>query len=179
MPEQISHRSKPRPTASCLPCRARKVKCNRLTPCATCVARNTPQECKYAAPDTDRQAIAQAELIAGLRSRANQLRGQLGMARGLEILEIEDQQPSPESDSEQEEQYASIENEIGTGAPSRKEEDQLAELEVVYAALRWGTGATVEEVIRRIRKGDPLGGIAQGVELGMGPGLEDGVVVLD
>lgn len=101
------------------------------------------------------------------------------MARGLEILEIEDQQPSPESDSEQEEQYASIENEIGTGAPSRKKEDQLAELEVVYAALRWGTGATVEEVIRRIQRGEPLGDIAQGVELGMGPGLEDGVVVLD
>lgn len=33
MPEQISHRSKPRPTASCLPCRARKVKvCLSLFP---------------------------------------------------------------------------------------------------------------------------------------------------
>ncbi|PYH43877.1 Zn(II)2Cys6 transcription factor domain-containing protein [Aspergillus saccharolyticus JOP 1030-1] len=162
MPEATSHRSKPRPTASCLPCRARKVKCNRLTPCATCVARNTPQECKYAAPDTDRQAIAQAELIAGLRSRANQLRDQL---------------------------YAPIEWGHGrgtsaNGASKRREEDQLAELEVVYAALRWGTGATVEEVVRRIRRGEQLGDIAQGVELGMGMGMEssrlgDEVVVLD
>ncbi|RAL13467.1 uncharacterized protein BO97DRAFT_423671 [Aspergillus homomorphus CBS 101889] len=162
-------------------------KCNRLTPCATCVARSTPQECKYAAPDTDRQAIAQAELIAGLRSRANQLRDQLGMARGMEIFEIDEHRDSPESDTEHEEeqqqqrhpQYAPIENANGEGSAKRREEDQLAELEVVYAALRWGTGATVEEVVRRIRRGEHLGDIAQGVELGMGPALRDGVVVLD
>ncbi|OJJ68931.1 hypothetical protein ASPBRDRAFT_89031, partial [Aspergillus brasiliensis CBS 101740] len=69
----LPHRPKSRPTASCLPCRTRKVKCNRLQPCSTCSARNIPHDCKYAVAEEDRQAIAQAEMIAELRGEVNRL----------------------------------------------------------------------------------------------------------
>ncbi|KAE8351387.1 hypothetical protein BDV28DRAFT_137193 [Aspergillus coremiiformis] len=69
-----SHRSKPRASASCHPCRIRKVKCNRMSPCETCFTRGIQEECKYSAPNEDRQAIAQAEKITELRGKRNRLR---------------------------------------------------------------------------------------------------------
>jgi Fungal Zn(2)-Cys(6) binuclear cluster domain len=38
------------PPAACLPCRARKVKCNHLVPCSTCVERDHPEACIYKPP---------------------------------------------------------------------------------------------------------------------------------
>ncbi|KAK4140118.1 uncharacterized protein C8A04DRAFT_40204 [Dichotomopilus funicola] len=38
-----------RPPLSCEPCRARKSKCNRATPCDSCTKRNQPSACHYAA----------------------------------------------------------------------------------------------------------------------------------
>ncbi|KAF7596155.1 hypothetical protein BBP40_003054 [Aspergillus hancockii] len=72
-----SHKSKPRATASCHPCRSRKVKCNRLSPCEACITRGIQEECKYSAPNEDRQAIAQAEMITELRGKVNRLREQI------------------------------------------------------------------------------------------------------
>ncbi|KAK3292146.1 uncharacterized protein B0H64DRAFT_364827 [Chaetomium fimeti] len=38
-----------RPPLSCEPCRTRKSKCNRATPCDSCIKRNQPSSCHYAA----------------------------------------------------------------------------------------------------------------------------------
>jgi hypothetical protein len=38
------------PPAACLPCRNRKVKCNHLLPCSTCIERDHPEACVYKAP---------------------------------------------------------------------------------------------------------------------------------
>ncbi|OOF91514.1 hypothetical protein ASPCADRAFT_134066 [Aspergillus carbonarius ITEM 5010] len=143
MPDIHPQRPKSRPTASCLPCRTRKVKCNRLTPCEACVARNISHECKYAVPDEDRQAIAQAETIADLRAKVNRLRSQLvqGQQRGrvqalnLEVEVVEDQ----------------------------REEDGLADLEAVYGVLRGGSWESAQQVVTRIRAGESVGQIARGV----------------
>ncbi|KAJ5374000.1 hypothetical protein N7517_006006 [Penicillium concentricum] len=37
-----------RPPLSCEPCRTRKLKCNRLSPCDTCIKRNVQSACQYA-----------------------------------------------------------------------------------------------------------------------------------
>ncbi|KAL4806360.1 hypothetical protein BDV18DRAFT_139322, partial [Aspergillus unguis] len=74
--------SKPRPVTSCAACRVRKVKCNRLSPCNACIARNTPEECTYAATPEEREAIAASELIAELRARRNKLQSRLLAKRG-------------------------------------------------------------------------------------------------
>ena len=107
------------------------------------MARNISHECKYAVPDEDRQAIAQAETIADLRAKVNRLRSQLvqGQQRGrvqalnLEVEVVEDQ----------------------------REEDGLADLEAVYGVLRGGSWESAQQVVTRIRAGESVGQIARGV----------------
>ncbi|GFN12399.1 Zn(II)2Cys6 transcription factor domain-containing protein [Aspergillus tubingensis] len=149
MPTPIAHRPKSRPTASCLPCRTRKVKCNRLQPCETCSARNIAHECKYAVPDEDRQAIAQAEMIAELRAEVNRLQRQ-----------YHEYQESSSVD----EFYVNILEE-GSGALEELEngeeslgegDDDDDELERVYRILKDGEWERVREVVGRIRGGTTI-----------------------
>ncbi|KAH6856885.1 hypothetical protein B0I37DRAFT_318729, partial [Chaetomium sp. MPI-CAGE-AT-0009] len=46
-PRRVEKRN--RPPLSCEPCRTRKSKCNRGTPCDSCIKRNQPSSCHYAA----------------------------------------------------------------------------------------------------------------------------------
>ncbi|XRM44893.1 hypothetical protein ABZX51_007998 [Aspergillus tubingensis] len=144
MPTPIPHRPKSRPTASCLPCRTRKVKCNRLQPCETCSARNIAHECKYAVPDEDRQAIAQAEMIAELRAEVNRLQRQYHEYQ--------------ESSSVDDEFYVNILEEgsgaleeLENGEESLGEGDDEDELERLYRILKDGEWEKVREVVGRIR----------------------------
>ncbi|KAH6631503.1 hypothetical protein F5144DRAFT_511113 [Chaetomium tenue] len=47
IPKRVEKRN--RPPLSCEPCRTRKSKCNRATPCDSCLKRNQPSSCYYAA----------------------------------------------------------------------------------------------------------------------------------
>lgn len=128
------------------------MQCNRLQPCETCSARNIAHECKYAVPDEDRQAIAQAEIIAELRAEVNRLRQQMneheqdhedfmeGGGRGDVdvdglLLEGDDDDGLGEG--------------IGEGD----------ELERVYQILKDGSWERVREVVGRIRRGEDVTGI--------------------
>lgn len=44
----LRQRKKPRTRTSCYPCRTRKVKCDKASPCENCAIRGYPELCKYA-----------------------------------------------------------------------------------------------------------------------------------
>ncbi|KAL4980915.1 hypothetical protein BDW66DRAFT_1080 [Aspergillus desertorum] len=125
--------SKPRPVTSCSACRARKVKCNRASPCSACISRKTPSECTYAGTVEDREAIAAAETITELRGLRSELQEKLATAAPGTFLE-------------------------GTG-----EEDEAEALEAVYAVLRRGSVDLVSEIVGRIRAGEEVGGVLAGL----------------
>ncbi|EYE90672.1 Zn(II)2Cys6 transcription factor domain-containing protein, partial [Aspergillus ruber CBS 135680] len=75
---------KSRPSASCIPCRNRKVKCDRLTPCSTCLSRAHPEQCTYTSTDTDRSAMKSAETIADLRRKIRALKMQISDSENSE-----------------------------------------------------------------------------------------------
>ncbi|KAL4885257.1 hypothetical protein BJY04DRAFT_214591 [Aspergillus karnatakaensis] len=134
--------SKPRPITSCAPCRIRKVKCNRASPCTSCIARDTPNECTYATTAAERSAIAQAELISELRATRNRLQAQA---------------PRTSNTSN---------SRPGTGfsaTAEEAEEEELAALEAVYAVLRAGSWDLVREVVGRVRGGEKVGRVLGGV----------------
>ncbi|KAL9123878.1 MAG: hypothetical protein Q9217_006735 [Psora testacea] len=71
-----------RPQLSCNPCRARKVKCDRIQPCSACSLHQIAEICRYDLSETERQPILQAEAlkekdrtIASLRNEVASLRG--------------------------------------------------------------------------------------------------------
>ncbi|KAE8378217.1 hypothetical protein BDV26DRAFT_261990 [Aspergillus bertholletiae] len=142
-----SHKSKPRATASCHPCRTRKVKCNRLSPCAACITRGIQGECKYSAPNEDRQAIAQAEIITELRGQVNQIRDQIAQ-RGAYRPAFDD---------------------------FEEEEEEAAVMEIVYSALRLGSEDLVWHIVGRIRNGEDLRDLAKDVARDIG--IEDDISV--
>ncbi|KAB8268716.1 hypothetical protein BDV30DRAFT_201043 [Aspergillus minisclerotigenes] len=133
-----SHRSKPRATASCHPCRTRKVKCNRLSPCEACITRGIQEECRYSAPNEDRQAIAQAEMITELRGKVNQIREQVGQRLA------------------------------GRPSFDDLEEEEAAAMEIVYSALRLGSEDLVWHIVGRIRSGEDLRDLAKDVARDIG-----------
>ncbi|PYH67228.1 Zn(II)2Cys6 transcription factor domain-containing protein [Aspergillus vadensis CBS 113365] len=150
MPTPLPHRPKSRPTASCLPCRTRKVKCNRLQPCETCSARNIAHECKYAVPDEDRQAIAQAEMIAELRAEVNRLRQQISDYE-YDHDHIHNHEESIMGEVNVLEDGGLLIERLENGEERLGEEDDDDELERVYRILRDGEWERVREVVGRIR----------------------------
>ncbi|KAI2819929.1 transcriptional regulator family: Fungal Specific TF [Aspergillus niger] len=148
----LTHRPKSRPTASCLPCRTRKVKCNRLQPCETCSARNIAHECKYAVPDEDRQAIAQAEIIAELRAEVNRLRQQMN-----EYEQEHEDYMEGGGRGEVDVDGLFLEGDDDDGLGEGVGEGD--ELERVYQILKDGSWERVREVVGRIRRGEDVTGI--------------------
>ncbi|KAA8648384.1 hypothetical protein EYZ11_007502 [Aspergillus tanneri] len=134
------NKPKPRPAASCAPCRNRKVKCDRLSPCEACVARGIPHECKYAITDEDREAIAQAEVIAQLRGKSQRLRSDLAAAEA-------ERQELRRRDRDYHH--------------SRSED---AAMEMLYSALRLGSQDLVERLVGRIREGEALADVIREVQ---------------
>ncbi len=63
---------------SCHPCRASKLKCNRLTPCGQCLKRGKPDACAYA-PRQEKSKPA--------KTMAARLKRLEGMVRGMVELE--------------------------------------------------------------------------------------------
>ncbi|KAE8144141.1 hypothetical protein BDV25DRAFT_167557 [Aspergillus avenaceus] len=135
-----SSKSKPRATASCHPCRTRKVKCNRLSPCEACVTRGIPEECKYSAPNEDRQAIAQADMITELRGKVNRLREQIAQRGAYRCSSVS----------------------------SEEDEEEAAAMEIVYSALRLGPEDLVWKLVGRIREGEDVRELARDVANYMG-----------
>ncbi|PGH10723.1 hypothetical protein AJ79_05314 [Helicocarpus griseus UAMH5409] len=70
-------KSKCRAKQSCIPCRTRKVKCDRIKPCQACCIRGLPSECEYVVNNEDRFLITQADAIASLRNEVAELKQQL------------------------------------------------------------------------------------------------------
>ncbi|KAL4874072.1 hypothetical protein BDV12DRAFT_191935 [Aspergillus spectabilis] len=129
---------KPRPITSCAPCRIRKVKCNRASPCASCITRQTTSDCTYANNAAERTAISAAETIAELRAKKNKLQAQLARTNA---------NPSFQRGGEREE----------------ADEEELAALEAVYAILRRGSLDLAREVVGRVRAGEEVGDVLWGV----------------
>ncbi|PWY78887.1 hypothetical protein BO83DRAFT_415346 [Aspergillus eucalypticola CBS 122712] len=181
MPTSLPNRPKSRPTASCLPCRTRKVKvnrspplqshpipshpipsnqspssrgrcnqCNRLQPCETCNARNIAHECKYAVPDEDRQAIAQAEMIAELRAEVNRLRQQISDHEYDHEHNVNHEESIMGGEGNVLEDGGLLIERLENGE-SLGEEDDDDELGRVYRILKDGEWEKVREVVGRIR----------------------------
>ncbi|OJD11563.1 hypothetical protein AJ78_07686 [Emergomyces pasteurianus Ep9510] len=70
-------KGKCRAKQSCIPCRTRKVKCDRIKPCHACCIRGLPSECEYVASNEDRFLITQADAVASLRREVEILKQQL------------------------------------------------------------------------------------------------------
>ncbi|KAL4786275.1 hypothetical protein BJX76DRAFT_355346 [Aspergillus varians] len=150
--------SKPRPITSCAACRVRKVKCNRASPCSACISRKTVSECTYATTSAEREAIAQADLIAELRMTRNRMESQLGKV-------------GAGSDS------GGGGGMYGGGYEGGDGEEEA--LEAVYAVLRGGSVDLVREVVGRIRRGQGVESVLGWLEggVGFGPGIGVGVGV--
>ncbi|KAL2866474.1 Zn(II)2Cys6 transcription factor domain-containing protein [Aspergillus lucknowensis] len=166
--------SKPRPITSCSACRIRKVKCDRASPCASCVARHTPNECTYATTTEEREAIAAADLIAELRATRNKLQGQLakststmttamGTATATSGLGLGSSGSGSGSDSGFRAGYPGEGNGNGNGNGNGEDEDAAA-LEAVYAVLRRGSWEVAREVVGRIRGGEGVKGVLGGMD---------------
>ncbi|KAL5338869.1 hypothetical protein BJX70DRAFT_398252 [Aspergillus crustosus] len=136
--------SKPRPITSCAPCRIRKVKCNRASPCTSCITRQTVSECTYATTPAERSAISQAETIAELRATRNRLQAQLARNNANPSL--------------------SLSSSLQRGEEA--EENELAALEAVYAVLRAGSWDLAREFVGRMRGGEEVGDLLGGVKGG-------------
>ncbi|KAH8429719.1 Zn(II)2Cys6 transcription factor domain-containing protein [Aspergillus melleus] len=147
------HKPKPRPAASCAPCRNRKVKCDRLSPCEACIARGIVHECKYSSTDEDREAIAQAEVIATLRARVRRLRNELAEAEaeGHEIMEL------------REGMMTSSSSQGSSGAAARKAENQA--MEILYSAIRLGSADLVGRIVSGVREGRELVDVVRMVQV--------------
>ncbi|KAI9926498.1 hypothetical protein ASPWEDRAFT_692626 [Aspergillus wentii DTO 134E9] len=135
-----SRAPKARPSSSCIPCRNRKVKCNRLDPCETCISRGVANECKYSANDEDRQSIAQAELITDLRATVKGLKGKLSQVE--QERHFQRRHASTPEDDDEEQQNGSL------------------TMEIVYAALQSGSPEVVQHLVAMIRSGAPMEEVA-------------------
>lgn len=61
----LSQNRKPRAKTACLPCRKRKVGCDRLQPCKTCLERRHPEVCIYENADTSSLYTGSSTLSGG------------------------------------------------------------------------------------------------------------------
>ncbi|KAB8202300.1 hypothetical protein BDV34DRAFT_228512 [Aspergillus parasiticus] len=104
-----------------------------------CITRGIQEECRYSAPNEDRQAIAQAEMITELRGKVNQIREQIGHRLA--------DRPS----------FDDLE-----------EEEAAAAMEIVYSALRLGSEDLVWHIVGRIRNGEDLRDLAKDVARDIG-----------
>lgn len=117
----------------------------------------------------EREAIAQADLIAELRTTRNKLQNQLAKAGAGAGSAGFGSGTSTTSTS------------TSSGMYARDEEEEEA-LEAVYAALRGGSLDLVREVVGRIRAGegvrDVLGWLEGGVVVGVGVGVGVGGIAV-
>ncbi|PIG81078.1 hypothetical protein AARAC_011016 [Aspergillus arachidicola] len=104
-----------------------------------CITRGIQEECRYSAPNEDRQAIAQAEMITELRGKVNQIREQIGQRLA--------DRPS----------FDDLEA-----------EEAAAAMEIVYSALRLGSEDLVWHIVGRIRNGEDLRDLAKDVARDIG-----------
>lgn len=134
--------------------KGKKNQCNRASPCSACIARKTESECTYATTMEDREAIAQADLIAELRGTRNKLQSQLAKT-GVGAAGFGS---------------ATSTTSTSSGMYIRDQEEEEA-LEAVYAALRGGSLDLVREVVGRIRAGEGVRDVLGWLEGGAGVGV--------
>ncbi|KAJ9296753.1 transcriptional regulator family: Fungal Specific TF [Paecilomyces variotii] len=155
-----SQQAKNRPSPSCIPCRRRKVKCDRTKPCRACCSKDTPEACQYNTNSEDRFYISQAEIIENLRNEVNRLRNRLA------ILEHETQSDlSPVTVSESDcasssENPVSVQDTIVRGSSVPRSAIKYAALENVYALLASAPPDLVEDVITLVRDGASVEAVA-------------------
>ncbi|OJJ84589.1 Zn(II)2Cys6 transcription factor domain-containing protein [Aspergillus glaucus CBS 516.65] len=150
--------TKTRPSASCTPCRNRKVKCDRLTPCSTCLSRAHPEQCTYTTTDIDRTAMKSAETIADLRRKIRALKMQIS----------EDENGNSGTDG---------------GSEGRIDWRELEAMETVFGEMREEEEGVVEGIVGMVREGVGMGELAgfigdlrESLAQDQGQGLGQGVV---
>ncbi|KAJ9214537.1 transcriptional regulator family: Fungal Specific TF [Paecilomyces variotii] len=152
-----SQQVKNRPSPSCIPCRRRKVKCDRMKPCRACCSKDTPEACQYNTNSEDRFYISQAEIIEILRNEVNRLRNRLA------ILERETQSDLSvtvsESDCASSGNPAVVQDTVrGSSVP--RSATKYAALENMYALLASAPPDLVEDVITQVREGISVEAVA-------------------
>ncbi|KAL2051402.1 hypothetical protein ABVK25_008269 [Lepraria finkii] len=83
-----------RPQLSCNPCRARKVKCDRIQPCTACSLHQIAELCQFDLSEAERQPILQAEALKDRDKTIAQLRNEVAILRG-EPIKLEPMDDAP------------------------------------------------------------------------------------
>ncbi|KLJ05325.1 hypothetical protein EMPG_11197 [Blastomyces silverae] len=160
-PSSEAGKSKCRAKQSCIPCRTRKVKCDRIKPCHACCVRGLPSECEYVASNEDRFLITQADAVAGLRKEVGILKQQLaalGHVPGPELDTAEKDRshtPDPPSLKRPQPRPSSHESPFANSVPYEK----YATLEAIVNTIATAPPDIVANTVAQIRKGTLLEGI--------------------
>jgi hypothetical protein len=84
--DEINPRKRPRLIVSCLRCRHKKLKCDRVAPCENCIKASTPSTCTYSqngrttAKDTNEiSAVGTTNSLEGLQLRMAKVEELLGI----------------------------------------------------------------------------------------------------
>ncbi|OAX82058.1 hypothetical protein ACJ72_03600 [Emergomyces africanus] len=158
-----ARKGKCRAKQSCIQCRTRKVKCDRIKPCHACCVRGLPSECEYVASNEDRFLIAQADAVASLRHEVGILKQQLaalGRVPGSE-LDAADTSPgrhtpaTPSAESSQQHQAPPLAKPV----PYEK----YAILEELFNTIATAPPDVVANTVAQIRTGTLLDGIAPSI----------------
>ncbi|PGG97618.1 hypothetical protein GX51_07250 [Blastomyces parvus] len=161
-PSSDAGKSKCRAKQSCIPCRTRKVKCDRIKPCHACCVRGLPSECEYVASNEDRFLITQADAVAGLRKEVGLLKQQLAAlghdpASKSDKLELDcSHAPNPSSLERPQSTPSSHESTSANPVPYEK----YATLEAIVNTIATAPPDIVANTVAQIRKGTLLEGIA-------------------
>lgn len=153
-PSSEGSKTKYRAKQSCIPCRTRKVKCDRIKPCQACCVRGQPSQCEYVASNEERFLISQADAIEGLRKEVATLRQQLA---GIDknSARVENDTNPPTQDTQRPSATAPPPPPPPQNAPiptSAPQENYKAILDVIASA----PADVAANVVSQVRGGAPL-----------------------
>ncbi|PGH29684.1 hypothetical protein GX50_07569 [[Emmonsia] crescens] len=154
-------KSKCRAKQSCIPCRTRKVKCDRIKPCHACCVRGLPSECEYVASNEDRFLITQADAVASLRNEVGILKQQLAALGHVPSSELDavdtcrDDTPTTPSLKSSQQPPSPHEPPLINAVPYEK----YASLEAIFNTIATAPPDVVANTVARIRTGTILDGM--------------------
>ncbi|KAL1952513.1 hypothetical protein VTO42DRAFT_5099 [Malbranchea cinnamomea] len=141
------HKPKYRAKQSCIPCRTRKVKCDRIKPCQACCVRGLPSECEYVTTNEDRFLISQADAIENLRNEVGRLKQRLAdLTAAQETPQPPPPPPRPAPSP--------------PGTPGSVPYEKYAALQSILHAIASGSPEVVASTVAQVRSGAPLENVA-------------------
>lgn len=86
-PSSGQPRKRPRPVISCLRCREKKLKCDRVTPCENCTKAGCPADCVYNQCLNLNDNVKRVRLSSATIDQQSAPRGESGGGAGIGIIE--------------------------------------------------------------------------------------------